>query len=437
MGVCVVLDASSPGFQEQEDEREDGETTEEAKDGREGSERHGFFKRLLDSIRRLRHPNVALFPVLSSVSLLTMYFFFSYIQSLLLLLVVVSCSYALFFSLAPLVDMLFFFSCSPSSRRGDTGGNTTRSNNTARVTATGMVVAMIVVGWLLSGSWILNNILASCMCVAFLSHVRMPNVRACAVLMAGLVVYDVFWVFLSEGVFGSNVMTETAQKKADNPFYRLEEVIVGNNESTMYAAKTLELPMKLIFPQDLSLGDVSSTAGHSMLGCGDIVIPGLLMILAMQMDVENKAIEPMLTALKRTRMVSGRSHLLPMWRCNRGNSRGDDTGGGHGNTTTPSSRYCFPMKTAPSASSILGWLRCGMKRCSQSYVLSFLFAYSMGLQLALGCSAFFSSAQPALFYLAPCTLCAIGSVAVGRGEWSKLWESPLTSTLPVSEDDAS
>lgn len=37
--------------------------------------------------------------------------------------------------------------------------------------------------------------------------------QVCAVLLGGLFVYDVFWVFFSEGLFGDNVMVAAATKQ--------------------------------------------------------------------------------------------------------------------------------------------------------------------------------------------------------------------------------
>ncbi|KAF4349139.1 hypothetical protein F8388_012257 [Cannabis sativa] len=68
-----------------------------------------------------------------------------------------------------------------------------------------------------------------------------------AILLAGLFVYDIFWVFFTP-------------------------VMVS-------VAKSFDAPIKLLFPT----GD--STRPFSMLGLGDIVIPGIFVALALRFDV--------------------------------------------------------------------------------------------------------------------------------------------------------
>ncbi|CAH8320950.1 unnamed protein product [Eruca vesicaria subsp. sativa] len=56
-------------------------------------------------------------------------------------------------------------------------------------------------------------------CVAFVSHVRLPNIKTCAMLLVCLFVYDIFWVFFSERFFGANVMVSVATQQASNPVH--------------------------------------------------------------------------------------------------------------------------------------------------------------------------------------------------------------------------
>jgi Signal peptide peptidase len=43
---------------------------------------------------------------------------------------------------------------------------------------------------------------------------RVPNVKVCTLLLGALFLYDIFWVFISEHIFGSNVMLAAASKQA-------------------------------------------------------------------------------------------------------------------------------------------------------------------------------------------------------------------------------
>jgi minor histocompatibility antigen H13 len=104
--------------------------------------------------------------------------------------------------------------------------------------------ACIAVGaWYLGANhWIANNILAFGICVAGIESLPIRSFTASALLLCGLFVYDVFWVF------GTDVMVTVA--------------------------KSVQGPIKLLFPQDI-FGDHEK---KSLLGLGDIVIPGFFIM---------------------------------------------------------------------------------------------------------------------------------------------------------------
>ena len=68
----------------------------------------------------------------------------------------------------------------------------------------------VVLGWLLTKSWILNNILAISLIVFFLTSVRLSSLMVAASLLILAFFYDIFWVFCSSAVFGKNVMVTVA-----------------------------------------------------------------------------------------------------------------------------------------------------------------------------------------------------------------------------------
>ena len=56
------------------------------------------------------------------------------------------------------------------------------------------------------------------LCVAFIAFVRLPSLKVSTLLLSGLLLYDVFWVFFSQYVFSANVMVKvrrTIQGAAD------------------------------------------------------------------------------------------------------------------------------------------------------------------------------------------------------------------------------
>jgi len=97
--------------------------------------------------------------------------------------------------------------------------------------------------WYLGANhWVANNILAFGICVAGIESLPIRSFQASALLLCGLFVYDVFWVF------GTDVMVTVA--------------------------KSVQGPIKLLFPQDI-FGDHEK---KSLLGLGDIVIPGFFIM---------------------------------------------------------------------------------------------------------------------------------------------------------------
>jgi len=108
---------------------------------------------------------------------------------------------------------------------------------------------VLVLAWLITGHWVLNNVLGIAICVAFVSHVRLPNVKVCGLLLGCLFLYDIFWVFFSERFFGANVMVTVATQQAHNPVHTVASTLHLPVSQTI--AKKLDLPVKLLFPRNL------------------------------------------------------------------------------------------------------------------------------------------------------------------------------------------
>jgi len=64
---------------------------------------------------------------------------------------------------------------------------------------------LIVALWLCTKSWILNNVLAMSLIVFFLTTIRISSLMVNTCLLVLAFFYDIFWVFCSSAVFGSNV----------------------------------------------------------------------------------------------------------------------------------------------------------------------------------------------------------------------------------------
>lgn len=206
-------------------------------------------------------------PVMSSCSLLLMFYLFSSVSQLLTAFTAVASVSSLFFCLSPymaylksqfgLADPYVSRCCSKSF---------TRIQGLLLLACSGLVAA-----WLVSGHWILNNLLGISICVAFVSHVRLPNVKICAMLLVCLFVYDIFWVFFSERFFGANVMVSVATQQASNPVHTVANSL--SLPGLQLITKKLELPVKIVFPRNLLGGVIpgKNATDFMMLGLGDMV----------------------------------------------------------------------------------------------------------------------------------------------------------------------
>ncbi|XP_045159100.1 minor histocompatibility antigen H13-like [Mercenaria mercenaria] len=109
--------------------------------------------------------------------------------------------------------------------------------------------------YLIKKHWVANNLFGLAFAVNGVEFLSLNSISTGCILLGGLFVYDVFWVF------GTNVMVTVA--------------------------KSFEAPIKLVFPQDL-LENGLGASNFAMLGLGDIVIPGIFIALLLRFDISQK-----------------------------------------------------------------------------------------------------------------------------------------------------
>jgi minor histocompatibility antigen H13 len=73
------------------------------------------------------------------------------------------------------------------------------------------LAAPVAVWYYKTRSWLANNILASSLGLTAIDILALGDFKSGAVLLSGLFIYDIFWVFGSKSVFGSNVMVSVAK----------------------------------------------------------------------------------------------------------------------------------------------------------------------------------------------------------------------------------
>ncbi|XAR71710.1 hypothetical protein NMG60_11018104 [Bertholletia excelsa] len=295
-------------------------------------------------------------PIMSSCSLLLMFYLFSSVSQLLTTFTAIASVSSLYFCFCPYIAHI-------RSQFGLADPFVTRCCSKSFTRIQGLLLLLCsgtVAAWLVSGHWILNNLLGISLCIAFVSHVRLPNIKICAMLLGCLFVYDIFWVFYSERFFGANVMVSVATQQASNPVHTVANSL--SLPGLQLITKKLELPVKIVFPRNL-FGGVApggNAADYMMLGLGDMAIPAMLLALVLCFDHR-----------KSKEVVNPVELALPK---------------GH--------KYIW-------------------------YALS---GYVIGLVTALAAGILTHSPQPALLYLVPSTLGPIIIVSWMRKELVELWE---------------
>ncbi|KAL8590471.1 Minor histocompatibility antigen H13 [Nucella lapillus] len=114
------------------------------------------------------------------------------------------------------------------------------------------VSTIIGVWYLWKKHWIANNLFGLAFAINGVELLSLNRISTGCILLGGLFLYDIFWVF------GTDVMVTVA--------------------------KSFEAPIKLVFPQDLLEKGLAAN-NFAMLGLGDIVIPGIFIALLLRFDM--------------------------------------------------------------------------------------------------------------------------------------------------------
>jgi len=116
-------------------------------------------------------------------------------------------------------------------------------------------------------AWILQDILGILFSINMLKVLRLPSLKICTILLSTLFVYDIFFVFITPLITkdGKSVMVEVA---------------TGGDTGE-------QLPMVLKVPHLSSTIEFARACGvpYSMLGFGDILVPGLLLSYCHSFDL--------------------------------------------------------------------------------------------------------------------------------------------------------
>lgn len=112
------------------------------------------------------------------------------------------------------------------------------------------VCSVPVILFYITKHWFLNNVFGILFSIVALKSINLSSFKVGFILLWALFFYDIFWVY------GTDVMVTVA--------------------------KNLDIPIKLVFPYLNDAGEEK----FSMLGLGDIVVPGIFVALCLKFDVD-------------------------------------------------------------------------------------------------------------------------------------------------------
>jgi minor histocompatibility antigen H13 len=211
--------------------------------------------------------------------------------------------------------------------------------------------------YVVSKSWIYNNILALIFCIHALQSMFIGNFKNGFALLILLFFYDIFFVF------GTDVM--------------------------LTVAKGINAPIKLLFPKDYT---DPAKPQFSLLGLGDIVIPGIFVSLCLRFDFLKSLNKKHLEALIRKE------------------GEGEDV-------------------------STMRYLAKQALECSKSYFIAVNIGYLLAIICTVVVMLIFDHGQPALLYLVPGCLIAVLTTALIKGELSLMWEFTEDEFITPPDDD--
>ncbi|XP_059619182.1 minor histocompatibility antigen H13 [Phlebotomus argentipes] len=220
-----------------------------------------------DRTERMNTKDAMMFPLIASVSLFGLYLFFKifsrdYINLLLTGYFFCLGVLALSNLMSPVINVLvptsipnIPFQLQFTEGEGNHRKDIINYKFTSYDVACLFMSTLVGIWYSLQKHWIANNLFGVAFAVNAVALLRLNNVITGCILLSGLFVYDIFWVF------GTNVMVTVA--------------------------KSFEAPIKLVFPQDLLTNGLSAS-NFAMLGLGDIVIPGIFIALLLRFDMSLK-----------------------------------------------------------------------------------------------------------------------------------------------------
>ena len=239
--------------------------------------------------------------------------------------------------------------------------------------------------------WLLNNLLGTAFALQGIGAMSLGSFTVSATLLVGLFFYDVFWVFGTDKLLVGESVMVTVAKNLEAPILL----------KFPYAANVTEEMMSLGANSTawLNFTNPSAFNGHqqdfSILGLGDIVIPGFFIALLLRFDAALHA--------------SASSNLFAT----------------RPFAALPAIATSAAVDPSPSAAAVAATSTSSNATPHASFPKPFFYnclvAYAGGLVATVAAMLHFRAAQPALLYLVPACLGSALLTADARGALAALF----------------
>ncbi len=188
-------------------------------------------------------------------------------------------------------------------------------------------------------------------------------------------------------------------------------------------ATKVDAPIKLVFQ--------NAKGGFSMLGLGDIIVPGLLMGLALRFDLyrfyqKQTRLEPVQLTSEATSDTPGETITTITTQYRRIKAPYVDPQNQWGNRfwTTKLGRLT-PIPSATSARAATAF--------PKPYFYASVLGYALGMAVTLTILVIFNHGQPALLYLVPGVAGSLWLTAILRGELKEFWSYTEDGSLDTED----
>ena len=258
--------------------------------------------------------------------------------------------------------------------------------------------------------YMLNNFLGISFCVQSISRISIGSYKIGAILLCGLFFYDIFWVFGSEQIFGSNVMVTVA--------------------------KSFDGPIKLLFPKNLPGSNVSENIAKTLVNAGNSTLIGkevgsdclkFIKSVSTQLGGTDKTLEMATNAFafsKTGGSALGDACVIALSKVVgplRSTVEGDMSLLGLGDIVIPGLFVSILLRFDGKQAKVRG-LEAEYENFPKPYFHWNIVFYALGLVATLVVMNVFKAAQPALLYLVPACLSASFISAQLQGNFTALWK---------------